>query len=94
MIPEWKEEIEGEYVEFLRAHGRATPADVAVRLGVSESYAIYWLTDLARNGRIRIVGFEVVEEEETPRDLKASLRGQGKASCPVTNDTRTLDEAA
>jgi len=40
MIPGWKEEIEGEYMAFLWDCRKATPADVAARVGVSECCAI------------------------------------------------------
>ena len=54
MIPGWKEELESEYLEYLRKHQRLTPADFAARFDVSECCAVYWLTVLARQGRVRI----------------------------------------
>lgn len=62
MIPGWKEDILSAYVGVLRQHPGATPADVAAHLGVSESCAVYWLTDLARDGRIRIGVLDLVED--------------------------------
>ena len=94
MIPGWKEEIVGEYLEFLRESGKATPADVAARLGVSECCAIYWLTDLARNGRVRIVAFESVEEDGASPDRRSPLICQRQASCPIPDGGKVLDEAA
>jgi hypothetical protein len=83
MIPGWREEVEGEYVAFLRVHGKATPGEVAARLGISECCAVYWLTDLAREGRIRILGVELVEAGGTPCDAETALACQRKAFCPA-----------
>ena len=87
MIPGWKEEIEGEYLEFLRKHHTATPADLAARFNVSECCAVYWLTELARQGRVRIPAVEFLEEGETPCGPLNALSCRRKAFCPV-------DEAA
>ena len=83
MIPGWKEEIEGEYLTFLRELPKATPADVAARFGVSECCAVYWLTDMAREGKLRILAFEFVEAGETPCDPRSAKSCQRKAFCPV-----------
>jgi len=79
MIPGWKEELEAEYLEVLREGGKATPAELALRLGVSEDSAVYWLTNLARDGRVRILGVEAIADGEirvggpTARDARARL---------------------
>ncbi len=64
MIHGWKEALEWEYLSVLREHPKTTPEDLAARLGVSEGVATYWLTDLAREGRVRILGVEVVENDK------------------------------
>jgi hypothetical protein len=84
MIPGWKEEIEGEYLGFLREVKRATPADVVARLGMPECCAIYWLTDLAREGKVRIVGFELVEQGELPCAAQSIATCQSGSFCPAT----------
>ncbi len=66
MIPGWKEEIEGEYLQILRESPGASPSDIATRLGVSEGIAVYWLTQLARDGRVRIHAIELVQDGEVP----------------------------
>jgi len=92
MIPGWKEEIEGEYLEFLRECRKATPADVAARLGVSECCAIYWLTDLARAGRIRILAVEPVEAGQVSRDREAPV-GSPLQPCSSAPDAGRVLEA-
>ena len=87
MIPVWIEELESEYLGFLRNHQRLTPADYAAHFDVSECCAVYWLTELARQGRVRIPAVEFLEEGETPCGLLNSLSCRRKAFCPV-------DEAA
>lgn len=86
MIPGWKEEIEGEYLDFLREFRKATPADFAARFGVSECCVVYWLTDLAREGRVKILSFELVEEGGVPCDPATQLACQGVASCPASRE--------
>ena len=86
MIPGWREEIVGDYVEVLKSQGKVTPAMVAARLGISECCAVYWLTDLARDGRVRILGVELVEQGGTPCDAETALACQRKAFCPALTD--------
>ena len=86
MIPGWKEELEGEYLDFLRECRKATPADFAARFGVSECCVIYWLTDLAREGRIRILAFEPVEKGETPCAPETARTCQRVAFCPASKE--------
>jgi hypothetical protein len=63
MISGWKEEIQQDYLSFLRGHPKVTPAELAAHLNLSESWVIYWLTDLAREGKVRITGVELVEKD-------------------------------
>jgi len=92
MIPGWKEEIEGEYLEFLRKHQKLTPAEFAARFDVSECCAIYWLTELARGGRVRISAVEFLEAGETPCDPLNSLSCPRKAFCPVEEAPKVPEE--
>lgn len=66
MIPGWKDEIEGEYLQILRESPGASSSDIATRLGVSESSAVYWLTQLARDRRVRIRAIELVQDGKVP----------------------------
>ncbi len=66
MIFGWKDEIQQDYLNFLRAHSRATPSELATHLNQSERCAIYWLTDLAREGKVRITGVELVRAAVFP----------------------------
>ena len=66
MIPGWKDEIEGEYLQILREFPGASPSDIATRLGVSEGSAVYWLTQLARDGRVRIRAIELAQDGKVP----------------------------
>ena len=92
MIPGWREEVVGEYVEVLKSHGKVTPAEVAARLGISECCAVYWLTDLARDGRVRILAVELVEHGGTPCDAETALACQRKAFCPALSGLATLPQ--
>ena len=91
MIPGWKEELEGEYLKYLKERGKATPGDIAARFDVSECCAIYWLTDMARDGRVRILGVEVIEDGETICGSQTPLMCQRRASCPAEDRVATLD---
>ncbi len=58
MIPGWKNRMGREYLRILRDRGSLTPHDIATELGVSDSCAVFWLTELARDGQVRITGIE------------------------------------
>ncbi len=58
MIQGWKSQIERQYLQALRERGTVAPHEVAERLGVSEQSAVFWLTMLARDGKVRITGIE------------------------------------
>lgn len=82
MIPGWKEEADAEYLRLLRESPTASPGDLAARLGVSECCVVYWLTQLARDGRIRITSVEVVKPGDAPCTERSFLTCQRKATCP------------
>ena len=94
MIPGWKNEIEAEYLKFLMEKRKATPSEVAAGLGISESWAVYWLTELARDGRVRILGVGPVEEGESQLDEQPPQRPQRRASRPLAGAARALRDAA
>jgi hypothetical protein len=77
MIRGWKDEIADQYIAFLRQSQHVTPADLAARFGVPERTAVYWLTDLAREGRVRILGFELVQQDETSRSQRPGEGANG-----------------
>ena len=62
--------MEREYLNVLRSRGSATPNELATALGVSEGCAVFWLTELAREGLVRITGIEAAtpssEDEHAP----------------------------
>jgi hypothetical protein len=66
MIAGWKEEIQWDYLNFLRGHPKATLSEFATHLKLSEGCAIYWLTDLVREGKVRITGMELVRARAFP----------------------------
>jgi hypothetical protein len=94
MIPGWKDEVEGEYLEFLRKTGAASPREFAVGLGISECCAVYWLTEMAREGRVRILGVELVKEGEVPCEEASFLACERKGTCPVLREPRTQAQPA
>jgi hypothetical protein len=81
MISGWTTDIEGEYLRVLQELGSAVPRDFAMRLGVSEGCAVYWLTELARQGRLRITGVEVATEGNVPRATASFVSRQRRATC-------------
>jgi predicted ArsR family transcriptional regulator len=94
MIPGWDDEIEKEYLEVLMRERRATPADVAARLGVSESWAVFWLTRLARDGRVRILAVESIEDGEAQMDRQPAARPKRQAPPPVRDLAGAFQKAA
>lgn len=83
MIPGWKEDMNAECLRLLKASPAASPSDLAERLGVSECCAVYVLTELAREGRLRVKTVELVKEGELPCAGESFARCQRKALCPA-----------
>jgi hypothetical protein len=97
MIPGWKEDIGGPFLDFVRQNRSVTPSEVAERFKISESSAVYWLTDLVRDGRLRFTGLEVVEEDELEeaRQNPQPVRGsQPRLLHPNPDSTQGFQEAA
>jgi len=92
MISGWKEEIQRDYLNFLRGHPKATPCELAMHLNLSEGCAIYWLTDLAREGKVRITGLELVEEDTASFEPQTALTPQRAAVFPVPGPAPTPPE--
>ncbi len=82
MIPGWDKDTKDEYLQILQEIGSAVPRDFAMRLGVSECCAVYWLTELARQGRLRITGVEAGERGGCPlrHGILRELSAQGHLS--------------
>jgi len=91
MIPGWETELKGEYLDMLREQRKASPRDFAVRLGVSECCAVYWLTELARQGRVRITEVEFVGEGHVPCAAESALACQRTATCPAAGHSIEAD---
>jgi hypothetical protein len=83
MIPGWDKDTKDEYLQILQEIGSAVPRDFAMRLGVSECCAVYWLTELARQGRLRITGVEAVKEGDVPCAPESFVSCQRKVTCPA-----------
>ncbi len=94
MIPRYTDEIADEYVAVLQALGPATPSEVARRLRVSECCAVYWLAELARQGRLRMLAVAAVSPDEKPC-APESLRGcPHKPACPALANRGPLSPSA
>ena len=65
-MPGWDTETKGQLLEAVQAMGPASPRDIAVRLRMSERSAVYWLTELVRDGQVRITGIEIPPGEDGP----------------------------
>ena len=60
-VPEsWWDDIDGEILDCLRAHGCTTVNELSQELGLSEGAATAFLAMLAREGRVRILQVELV----------------------------------
>jgi hypothetical protein len=87
MIPGWKDELQKEYLDFLRKQGTVSPSEMAAHLNISECCAVFWLTDMARSGKVRIRAVELVEKGDFPCDPQTALTCQRKALCPALAET-------
>jgi hypothetical protein len=84
MIPGWKEEMADEYLKVLGDCPGASPGQLAAHLGISECCAVYWLTELAREGRLRILKVELVARGDLPCEPASAARCERHATCPAT----------
>ncbi len=83
-------DIGAECLRIMREVGRASPRTVARRLGVSECCVVYWLTELARQGRIRIVAVEPLAPGQMPCALESQVSCDVKAVCPIEPPPRKV----
>jgi len=83
MIPGWQDESDAPYLKILQDLPTASPYHVATRLNVSECCAVYWLAELAKRGKIRILAVELVKEGEMPCDQQSSWACTRKDTCPA-----------
>jgi hypothetical protein len=81
MILSGEKDIEGKYLRILQELGSAVPRDLARRLGVSECCAVHWLTELARQGRLRITEVEAATEGVVPCATASAVSRQRRATC-------------
>lgn len=63
MIEGWLEEIEREVLACLQGGKVVTPAEIAAELRTSESEMVFYLTFLARDGKIEITGVKARSRE-------------------------------
>ena len=83
MISGWKDEAHQDYLAFLRRQGRVSPPELAAHLKIAECCAVFWLTDMVRDGKVRILAVELVEEGSPPCDPQTAVTCQRKIFCPA-----------
>jgi len=58
MIDGWPDAWEQEFMGYLLARERTTPAELADHFNLSHTSTAYWLGSLVKSGRLRIVRIE------------------------------------
>lgn len=56
LFEEWMRSIEEEILGFLKEKGSSEPSKVAVRLKVSEESVLFFISKMAREGKLKITG--------------------------------------
>ena len=59
MLKGWVEEIESEVLRYLRGHQPASLPDLASALRISEALALFYISMLAREGKVSIGGLGI-----------------------------------
>jgi Mn-dependent DtxR family transcriptional regulator len=54
LFEEWARAVEEEILAFLQEKGKAAPADIAAKLGLSEESSLFFIGKMARQGQIAL----------------------------------------
>jgi len=60
LFEDWVQEVESAVLAFVQQQATTNPADIAAHLKISESSAIFFISKLAREGKLKIGGVEAV----------------------------------
>ena len=71
MISGWKEEIQRNYLNFLRGGRNVAPAELAAQLSLSEGWVIY------------ITGVELIKEDSASVEHQTPFIPQGRGRNPA-----------
>ena len=64
LFENWVEEVEKDILGFIRSKGEVEPKDVASHLKLKEESVLFFITRLARQGKIRITSVRASESSE------------------------------
>jgi hypothetical protein len=59
LFDEWSRTVEEEILQYLKEKGSALPADIAGHLKISEKSAMFFISRLAGEGKLRITGIRI-----------------------------------
>lgn len=56
LFEDWVEDVEKDILEFIKTKGEVEPKDIASHLRIKEESVLFFITRLARQGKVRITG--------------------------------------
>jgi len=54
IFEEWAKAVEEEILAFVKDKGKTTPADISAKLNISEESALFFISRMAREGKITL----------------------------------------
>jgi len=60
LFEEWAHEVENEVLSHIKCNGQVAPNDIAKELKISEDSALYFVSKLIREKKIKIVTVQVI----------------------------------
>ena len=60
LFEDWASQVEDEVLAVVKQKGRISPSEVAQELKVSENTALYFISKLIRDKKIKVTGLELI----------------------------------
>jgi hypothetical protein len=60
LFEEWANEVENEVLSLIKTSGQVNPVDIAQELKISQDSALYFVSKLIREKKIKVLGVQVI----------------------------------
>lgn len=61
LFDDWAAQVEGEVLTILKQKGEVNPGEIAHELRISEDSALYFISKLIRDKKIKVTAMQIVE---------------------------------
>ena len=76
LFEDWVGEVEKEIVAFVKANNQVAPATIAEKLKISEESAIFFISRLAQQKKVKITGIELGEPDTNSEKQETTEENQ------------------